>query len=160
MGYFMDIKFDEYKSGYQIVSLALDQEVRDNLLANKLNTLFVYDNTAVLLPANITLSKKADDIEYLKKCNNYDVLEIWNNGVLVRRYNDKSTDNYLFITSGCNSNCIMCPSPESSRKKVENTNLDELRTLAKHIPADTPHLTITGGDHFLLGKAYFHLLSF
>lgn len=160
MGYFMDIKFDEYKSGYQIVSLALDQEVRDNLLANKLNTLFVYDNTAVLLPANITLSKKADDIEYLKKCNNYDVLEIWNNGVLVRRYNDKSTDNYLFITSGCNSNCIMCPSPESSRKKVENTNLDELRTLAKHIPADTPHLTITGGEPFLIGESIFPLIEF
>lgn len=156
----MGIKFDEYKSGHQMVSLALNDEVKNNLINSELNTIYVTDNAIALLPANIIVSTNPSDIEYLKTYNNYDVLEIWDNGVLVRRYNDKSTDNYLFITSGCNSNCIMCPSPEASRKKAQDTDLSELFNLSKHIPADTPHLTITGGEPFLIGERIFPLIAF
>ena len=156
----MGIKLDNYKCGYQIVSLALNEEVKNKLIDSELNTVYVSDDAITLLPANITLSICIPHIEYLRTCNNYDVFEIWNNGVLVRRYNDKSTDNYLFITSGCNSNCIMCPSPEASRKKAKDSNISELFTLAKHIPNDTPHITITGGEPFLIGEKIFPLISF
>lgn len=156
----MGIKFDNYKCGYQIVSLALNDEVKNNLINSELNTVYVTDNAITLLPANIILSTSSTHIEYLKTYNNYDVLEIWDNGILVRRYNDKSTDNYLFITSGCNSNCIMCPSPEASRKKAQDTDISELFTMAKHIPNDTPHITITGGEPFLIGEKIFPLIAF
>ena len=156
----MGIRFDNYKCGYQIVSLALNEEVKNNLINSELNAIYVSDNAITLLPANITLSTSSNHIEFLKTYNNYDVLEIWDNGILVRRYNDKSSDNYLFITSGCNSNCIMCPSPEASRKKAQDTNLSELFTIAKHIPNDTPHITITGGEPFLIGEKIFPLISF
>ena len=160
MGYSMGIKFSTYNYGYQIVSLALCEDAKNNLLNDNLKTLFVTETEIVLLPNNIVLSNKFDDIEYLKKYNNYDVLEIWNNGTLIRKYNDKSTDNYFFVTSGCNSNCIMCPSPEASRRKAQHTSIEDLCTLAKHIPSDAPHLTITGGEPFLVGEGIFDFIKY
>ena len=36
---------------------------------------------------------------------------------------DSSLDNYFFVTSKCNSNCVMCPSPDLFRKSGETQGL-------------------------------------
>lgn len=54
----------------------------------------------------------------------------------------------------------MCPSPDISRQKGGNTNVNTLIEIAKHIPEDAPHLTITGGEPFMIGPDIFRFLSF
>lgn len=156
----MSIRFREYNHGYRIVSLALDECTKEKLLERGLNTLYVSNAEIVLFPDAITLSVKNEDVEQLKQFNNYDVLDIWENGILNRRYNDKSDDNYFFVTGACNSNCVMCPSPDVTRKNISPTNMSDLIELARHIPSDTPHLTITGGEPFLVGESIFPFLQF
>jgi His-Xaa-Ser system radical SAM maturase HxsC len=161
MGYFiMSVKFREYCYEYRIASLALDNSSKEKLIERELSVLYVDDTEVVLLPDEVVLSKEFADIEQLRQYNNYDVVEIWENGVVNRRYNDQSDDNYFFVTGSCNSNCIMCPSPDVTRKNVPQTNISELIELARHIPTDAPHLTITGGEPFLIGECIFPFIQY
>ena len=153
------MRFKNYNSGYRIVSLAFQESVKSELLQNDLSTLFVCNNEVLLYPENVVLSCNPEQIKELSKYNNYDVLEIFDNGNVFRRYDDASDDNCLLITNGCNSNCIMCPSPESSRKNHRTTNIEHLITLAEHIPSDAKHLTITGGEPFLIGDSIFSYIG-
>lgn len=155
----MQLKLKNYRYGFRIVSLAFVPAVKDHLLTESLPVLYVNNQETVLFPENVYLSASKTCMQILQKFNNYDVLEIWENGTICRRYNDKSDDNYFFITSGCNSNCVMCPSSDASRKNVPQTNVGDLITLARHIPADAPHLTITGGEPFLIGEKIFPFLQ-
>ena len=163
MGCFeMSIRFDEYNYGYRVVSFAQDCIAKDKLVAEGLSVVYLDENTVtlVMLPEEIILSDNPAHIEKARMYNNYDVFEIWENGVFSRKYNDKSDDNYFFITGKCNSNCIMCPSPEHSRKGSETIQLGDLMELARHIPSDAPHLTITGGEPFLMGEQIFTFLHY
>lgn len=156
----MVIKFREYNQGYKIVSLALDEYAKDTLQERGLNVLYVTEKKVVLFPDEVLMSLEEEVIEQLKQFNSFDVLDIWENGILNRRYNDSSDDNYFFVTGGCNSNCVMCPSPEITRKDVPITNISDLIELARYIPSDTPHLTITGGEPFLVGDGIFSFIRF
>lgn len=156
----MSIKLDNYQQGFRIVSLALDSSVKEQLLAERMSLIYVHSHEVTLLPENVVLSTEKSCVEQLQEFNNYDVLEIWENGVISRRYNDQSDDNYFFVTGGCNSNCVMCPSPDVSRKNVPETNVADLIELARHIPTDTPHLTITGGEPFLIGEKIFPFVQY
>lgn len=158
----MNIRFRDYNLGYRIVSFALDECAMDKLIAEGLSLVYLDEqrNALILLPDNICLSINLPDIEKARTYNNFDVFEIWNNGVFVRKYNDLSDDNYFFITGKCNSNCVMCPSPEYSRKISETSSIADLMALARHIPSDAPHLTITGGEPFLIGEQIFPFLRY
>lgn len=158
----MGLRFKNYDLGYRIVSLALEICVMDKLSSQGLEQIYVDENRGeiLLLPEAILLSREQADLELMRSYNNYDVFEIWENGVLVRKYNDRSGDNYFFITGKCNSNCIMCPSPEYSRRTSEMIPFEGLMKLAEHIPSDVPHMTITGGEPFLMGEQIFPFLRY
>lgn len=163
MGYFiMSIRFKNYNLGYRIVSFALDECTKEKLIAEELAVVYLDEGRGefTLLPDSISLSTDSSDLEKARTYNNYDVFEIWENGVFSRKYSDRSDDNYFFITGKCNSNCIMCPSPEQSRRTSETTAYANLMELARHIPSDAPHLTITGGEPFLMGKQIFPFLQY
>ena len=156
----MSVRLRDYGLGYRIAAIALDDCAKEKLLSKDLSVLYIADESAVLLPEHIQLRADLDGFEQLRQYNNYDVVEIWENGILNRRYNDKSNDNYFFVTGACNSNCIMCPSPEATRRNVPKTNIDDLIELARHIPSDAPHLTITGGEPFLVGECIFPFIRY
>lgn len=156
----MRIRFKNYKYDFRIASLALEESTKIDLLENNLSVIYADDEKITLYPEETVLSDEQSDLAEIKQYNNYDVFEIWGNGTLTRRYNDNSNDNYFFITGACNSNCIMCPSPDISRKNATPTNISDLILLAKHIPIDTPHLTITGGEPFLIGDKIFEFFKF
>lgn len=156
----MIIRIREYKGKYRVVSLAFDEDVRNDLQKNELDVIYVSDDCITLYPDNIILSREKQIIEKLQQGNNYDVYELGENGKLSEYYNDSSIDNYFFITGKCNSNCIMCPSSDVSRKNGWDTSVENLIEIAKHIPTNTPHLTITGGEPFMIGKEIFRFISF
>lgn len=156
----MGVKFQNYTYGYRIVSLALSESAKNELLEKGMSVLYVDGNRTLMLPDSILLSDETAVSEQVKTFNSFDVFSIWENGLLVRRYDDQSNDNYLFVTGRCNSNCVMCPSTERSRMQSTPANISDLIELARHIPSDATHLTITGGEPFLAGEEIFSLIRF
>ena len=156
----MIIKAEGYKGRYRILSLAFNEQVKMDLLKDHLDFLFVSNEKIIIYPEKNIFSDDEEVIKKLKNAGNYDVYELTETGKLIEYYNDKSIDNYFFITAKCNSNCIMCPSPDSSRKKGGTNSIESLIEIAKHIPSDTPHLTITGGEPFMAGKKIFRFVTF
>ena len=156
----MIVKFEKYSGKYRIVSLAFDQTVKEDLLKNGIDFVLITDDNIQIFPEGIVVSENKQTIEKLQNAHNYDVYELWENGKFSEYYDDSSLDNYFFVTAKCNSNCIMCPSSDVSRQKGGNSNVDALIEIAKHIPADTPHLTITGGEPFMIGKEIFPFVEF
>ena len=156
----MRFKAKNYNQEYKVLSLALNNEVREDLEREAVEQLFIKDNVAKIFPQDIELEFSENDIERLKERNNYDVFELWEDGTLYLQYDASSVDNYFFITGKCNSNCIMCPSPDEARKNQKTSDINNQIKIAQHIPEDTPHLTITGGEPFMAGEDIFKLINF
>lgn len=156
----MIIKLPFYDGKYRVVSLAKNIAARDNLLQKKLDTVFFAENKLFFLPDSFTVELNEECINAFLDACNYDVFEISASGHAYKYYDNKSSDNAILVTNSCNSNCIMCPTADSVRKRNEKYSGEELVNIAKHIPSDSPHITITGGEPFLIKKDMFVLLDF
>lgn len=156
----MIVKLENYNGKYKIVSLALNQAAREDLLKDGVDFIYISDDGVRLYPENIVISEEKHIIDKLRNAHSYDVYELWENGRLSEYYDDSSLDNYFFVTGKCNSNCVMCPSPDISRQKGGSTSVNTLIEIAKHIPTDAPHLTITGGEPFMIGPDIFRFFEF
>ena len=153
----MIAKIQNYALGYRTVVVALDETVASQALEDGLGVLLVFEGSAMLFPDRVSLTLCAGS--HIEKLGNYDVCTIWEDGTIHRVYDDASTDNYLFVTGMCNSNCVMCPTPEALRKNAPEPNIPSLMEIARSIPVDASHLTVTGGEPFIAGKALFPLIS-
>lgn len=156
----MRVKISGYEGRYKILSLALDEKTKDDLLSESVDLIYVDRDGVLIYPEEYVLSKEESVIKALQECNNYDVFELYENGILYRYYDDSSNDNTFFITGKCNSNCIMCPSSDIARQRDDLFNIQDLISIASHIPSETEHITITGGEPFMVGKELFDLLFF
>ena len=56
----------------------------------------------------------------------------------------------IFVTNKCNSNCIMCPMSESSRRKNNPEHIEELKAYIRELPKDVEYINVTGGEPTLL----------
>lgn len=146
--------------GYRIVSLAFDPVTKEDLSRDGLELLYVKDDAIRFFPGDVVLSTDVAKISALSLCKNYDVFEFQPNDILSQLYDNSSTDNSFFITPKCNSNCIMCPSPDVSRKQPNCADSNKLIEIAKHIPSSARHLTITGGEPFMIGPQIFDFIEF
>lgn len=157
----MIVRIEDYHGRYRIVSLAFDQSTKEDLLKDDIDFIYIAKDDIRIYPENIIISEDKQVIDkLLHYAHNYDVYGLWEDGKLSEYYNDSSLDNHFFVTAKCNSNCIMCPSPDISRQKGGSTSVDTLIEIAKHIPTDTPHLTITGGEPFMIGNGIFRFFEF
>lgn len=156
----MRIRLNNYKQGDRVVSIAKNEKTKNDLLQSGLDFLTVEDGIVILYPVNEKMDITEKEYAKLSLCNDYDVCNLWSDGTLYRCYDDSSMDNFFYVTGQCNSNCIMCPSPEFVRKKGERMTSENLIEIAKHIPTDTRHLTITGGEPFMIGESIFDFIDF
>ena len=102
----------------------------------------------------------ASTVPFFEALKENDVVEVADNGLARLVYSDSQEDATLFITSMCNSNCVMCPSSMASRRRGEIPETSWLLEILRHYPNDTRHITITGGEPFLMGRDLFRLLSY
>lgn len=156
----MIVKLKNYTGGYRVLSLAKDEETKHKLLDAALDTLTYDERQCTILPENVSFEITVEEYEALNGCCNFDVLELDERGNAYRYYNNDSVDNAILVTNRCNSNCIMCPTAEIIRRGNEQYDADTLITLASHFPKDAPHITITGGEPFLIKKDMFKLLEY
>lgn len=69
-------------------------------------------------------------------------------------------DDLVFVmTEACNSNCIMCPMSEDSRKEGLRFSEDAWSLALEQAPENPNHITITGGEPFLELEQLLHLLD-
>ena len=155
----MIIKITDYDLGEKIVSLAFNKKVDDDLKENGLETIYVDKNYIYFWKNDKRIEITSDIYEKFSYCDNYDVFQIDKNGNAYLFYNNELDDNVFMITGKCNSNCIMCPAGNHLRKNAKNADLNELLEIIKHIPTDSRHFTITGGEPFLVGKEIFPFLE-
>lgn len=96
---------------------------------------------------------------FFLECNDCDVLEINENHVVQKRYAKIDGDCTIYTSAQCNSNCVMCPISEEQRRKEELEQTDHLLELINYLPPDIEHVTITGGEPFLLKEDLFEILT-
>lgn len=152
--------FKDYSGKYRIVSLAVNEETKKDLINEAVDFICVENSSVKLYPEDLILSVDSNIIGKLNCYHNYDVFELEENGKLLECYDDTSNDNYFFVTGKCNSNCIMCPSPDVMRQQPNGRSIDNLIEIARHIPEDISHLTITGGEPFMVGSDIFRFFQF
>ena len=156
----MKFRLFNYNSGFRIVSLALDIDTFNDLKEDKLDYIYVCDNRITLYPDTTELYIEDDKVRVFSCFNNYDVFIIDEDGSVIICYDNSSNENSFFISGKCNSNCIMCPSPDITRINGKNSNIGDLIEIAKHIPITTEHITITGGGTFMVGESIFKLFEY
>lgn len=99
------------------------------------------------------------DVQNVEQYKNYDVIEVNNSGHISILYQDSSEDNILYITNQCNSNCIMCPDSNTTRKTITENRKAFLEQFIDLLPSDAVHLTITGGEPTLLKWDFIDILK-
>lgn len=64
----------------------------------------------------------------------------------------------IFVTNKCNSNCIMCPMSEGSRRKNNPEHIEELKAYIRELPKDMEYINVTGGEPTLAGKDFLEIM--
>lgn len=152
------INLDGYNGKCTVVSFAKDITTLDNLVSEKLNIIYLNGNTLNFISTNSVLVLSEKNTILFNQCHNYDVFEINENGNAFLYYSNERVDNALILSSKCNSNCIMCPVSDGIRKK-ENTSVSTILDIINHIPFNSSHITITGGEPFVIGEDIFKIFE-
>lgn len=87
-----------------------------------------------------------------------DIICLRKDGYVQTLYRVNSSNNVLFVTGRCNSNCLMCSQPPIDKDDIDfwfHINM-KLITL---IPKNCPELGISGGEPSLLGDKLFQMIS-
>ncbi len=142
-----------------LACFAHDENVRGKLACKGLNGISVRGGRAFIEPLGVSYPVEEWSLGRLLACDDYDVLEIEPDGRMRLRFGNSSRDNTIFITGRCNSACVMCPDSDSVRARAGMRDIRGLLQLVRYLPSDARHLTITGGEPFLLGEDMFKLLS-
>lgn len=75
-----------------------------------------------------------------------DIIRVFTNGKIDIVYRNGIKEIDLFVTNICNSNCIMCPMSEYSRRKQLENHLSWIKEYIKLLPDDIYYINITGGE--------------
>ena len=153
----MIIRLNDYKLGNKVASLALDEDTFRHLAQKQLNIMYLINCKLYFYPDNQWLELTDEQVALFKQCDNYDVFQINGIGQAYKYYDNEIGDNAFMVTEQCNSNCIMCPATDNMRRKKNTVNVDEILEIIRHMPSDARHITITGGEPFLVGNRIFEI---
>ncbi|MCU6755572.1 molybdenum cofactor biosynthesis protein A [uncultured Eubacterium sp.] len=126
---------------------------------NNKNKVYLRNNELYFLPQHSSISLSTNEVEALSTIGNQSVLQFFGENVIVC-FDSSSKDNALFITNKCNSSCIMCPTSNHVRKTSKVENINDLLEICNLIPNYDHHITITGGEPFLIRKDIFKLFEY
>lgn len=155
----MMLKLNNYDRGYHIASFAKTDSALNDMKKRDYSIVCLNADSLLFYPEQWCVKLEEDEIDLFNKVGEYSILEFGKDGVYVY-YDSTSIDNALFITNKCNSNCIMCPTSDIVRKNSGIESIDNLLKISSQIPNDAAHITITGGEPFLLKKDIYNLFSY
>lgn len=155
----MVLKIGDYNLGEKIVSLALSESAFQDLARNSLDTMVLQGNELFFWPEGRRVRIDEALAGRLALCHDYDVFQVNDRGEAFLYYDEGSLDNALILTTKCNSNCVMCPVPDGARRRECEITPESILEIIRHMPDDPAHLTITGGEPFLIQEKIFEILS-
>lgn len=155
----MKIKISSYKDKYRCVSLSKCESTTDKMLSLTYDVVELKNHTLIFYPDKKEFELTDDEYNTMNTVGEYSILEFFKGEIFVY-YNSESDDNTIFITNKCNSNCIMCPVSDVARKTSDIKDINQIMKICKQIPSDTPHITITGGEPFMLKKDIFIMFEY
>ena len=79
-----------------------------------------------------------------------DGISMENTGICYCFYQASAEETTLVTGLTCNTNCLMCPVSERSRRHAKLAPLAELQEQLRYFGTEVPHITITGGEPTLL----------
>lgn len=159
MGYkHLNNLLQEFNGSNYIYKLSFDRAEAENYVAADLNTLFVSNMTATLLPENKSFNISDEELSYLIGLGESACIEI-NSGKKIASAFGMLNDNTLYITDKCNSNCIMCPMAEPVRRDGHTVPFEIQDELIRYMPYGMEHITITGGEPFIIREKLFDILQ-
>lgn len=95
------------------------------------------------------------DITFFEGLKKDDVILIHTNGIVERIYDSADKTSDFMFTAHCNSNCIMCPMSEDSRKTPEEGYLEYILEKIDILPDDVAHICMTGGEPTMIREDFF-----
>ena len=155
----MQTRIETLQGRRALVSVATCQKTLEDRRSRQLDVLAMADGRAVIVVGNDSLALSGAESDSLGGYEDQDVLLINELGMVRRLYSVGSSENTLFITGRCNSSCLMCPDTDGARARAHDSDIDGLIALVRHIPSDAPHLTLTGGEPFMVGERIFELFE-
>lgn len=154
----MNEKLSAFNGVNNIYKISCDEKKAEEYVEQNLNVLLIRDKHAFLLPEKNSFELTDDEYDYLLNLGDEACFEVNETGRIANVFG-KRYDNTLYITDKCNSNCIMCPMAEVTRRDGHNVPFEILKELIKYMPSDMEHLTITGGEPFLIRDKIFDILN-
>lgn len=88
-----------------------------------------------------------------------DIVTIAEDGKVLKTHYTYGNEVDIFVTNHCNSNCIMCPLSETSRRKKNPDYMAWLKKYIEALPEDVAYLNITGGEPTLAREDFFEILT-
>ncbi len=148
-----------YDDDYYIFKVGFNEEEHIEYMKTGLNHIYKKDEEIRLYTYDgyIAMPNSAESI-FEDFCE-HDVLSIDERGLLYPLYRANSDDNAVVLTMQCNSNCIMCPCSENSRKNGFISSADYIKELLRYIPENANYITLTGGEPTLLKDDFFEIME-
>lgn len=147
------ISFSPVEDNNKSKTIIINPCVSKNELTDYVAAIFSHANTGHdLMAYEIPTVYNVSHIDFLSEG---DVIEMSPDGVINVLYQINSRHNQIFVTSKCNSNCIMCPQPVDRNEG----NLTELNLkLISLMDKSTAELAFNGGEPTLIGDDFFRLI--
>lgn len=133
-------------------------EKRLNVFLHVGDVCTLYNAVEPINPVSFSIDKT--QLDFLSKLSERDIIEINEYGIIRSCYSKEDGDCTIYTSSQCNSNCVMCPISETQRRTEELESIDFLMEFVRYLPAEVEHITITGGEPFLLERKIFNILLY
>lgn len=148
----------EYNDRFYIFKISSCENTHDEYMKNGYNHLYLNNKINRLYTYNGYIDLNVD-IDFFNAYSDGDVLSINEQGIIEELYISKSSNNAICVTLQCNSNCIMCPCSEQSRKHCNIADINYIKEMVYYFPKNAEYLTITGGEPTLMKENFFILMS-
>lgn len=149
-----------YDDEYYIFKICFNEADHINYMQSGLNHILKTDTGFRLYTYDGYIDMPEDTKMLFEECNENDVFSIDTKGVIYNLYRADSNDNAIVFTMQCNSNCIMCPCSEISRKNGVLSSAESIKELLAYIPQNVRYLTLTGGEPTLLKNDFFEIMQY
>lgn len=88
-----------------------------------------------------------------------DIVTINTKGIFNRIFDSQENNATVFLTSLCNSNCIMCPTTDGERKNEGGMSDEWMIEYIELLPENLNHVVVTGGEPTLRTELFFRVMA-
>lgn len=99
------------------------------------------------------------DIDEFDGCFTGDIISISDNGYTSIMYSEHNGEIDVFMTNKCNSNCVMCPLPETVRRKRQENHEEWVQEYISILPPYVRYINITGGEPTISQQFFIDMLQ-